>query len=104
MTCISLLVAVSLHLGLEGSYNPVHPQVRCTVNNTMAGVYYNSEDQFSSYLAQKFGVLEVGIVTGYESAKVLPMVRIIKGNWFIASAYETNPKNYGVVLGFEYKI
>ena len=29
MSCLSLLVALSLHVGLDGNYNNVHPHARC---------------------------------------------------------------------------
>ena len=32
MDCISLALAVTLHLGLAGDYNPIHPHARCDVN------------------------------------------------------------------------
>ena len=44
MNCLSLLLALSLHMGLEGDYNNIHPHVRCDINNTIAGAYYNSEE------------------------------------------------------------
>ena len=70
MSCISLLVALSLHVGLEGDYNDVHPHARCTIDNTIAGVYYNSESKIGAYIGQKFDApfnskLEIGLVTGY---------------------------------------
>ena len=43
MSCISLLVALSLHVGLEGDYNDVHPHARCTIDNTIAGVTHVDE-------------------------------------------------------------
>ena len=36
MDCLSIALAVSLHLGLAGDYNALHPHVRCDVNNTVA--------------------------------------------------------------------
>lgn len=47
MDCLSIALAVSLHLGLAGDYNSLHPHARCDVNNTVAGVYLNSEKNLS---------------------------------------------------------
>ena len=114
-TCLSLALALGFHLGLEGDYNNVHPHLRCDVNNTIAGVYYNSEENISAYVGYQFdtpldSVLEVGWVTGYSGSKqhglkIAPMLRLTKGNWYIAPAYEVNPdKNWGMTLGYEFKI
>ena len=114
-TCLSLALALGFHFGLEGDYNNVHPHLRCDVNNTIAGVYYNSEENISAYVGYQFdtpldSVLEVGWVTGYSGTKshglkIAPMIRLTKGNWYIAPAYEVNPsKNWGVTLGYEFTI
>jgi hypothetical protein len=107
MECLSLLLAASIHLGLEGNYQNIHPHVRCEVEHsffqsTVAGVYYNSESTISTYVGQKFGALEVGIVTGYSSKSILPMLRFIKNGWFISPAYESS--NWGVSIGYESKV
>ena len=108
MNCLSIALAVSLHLGLEGDYNALHPHARCDVNNTVAGVYLNSEKNLSGYVAYQFQMpydieLELGWVTGYHTDKeVAPMFRIVKDNWFITPAYETKPnENWGITVGFE---
>ena len=96
MNCFSFLVALSLHVGLEGDYNYIHPHVRCDINNnTIVGVYYNSEENISFY---------VGLVTGYSGIDIAPMIRVKKGNWFISPAYETPSNNVGVVFGYEFKL
>ena len=102
-SCLSLLVAFSMHIGLEGDYNNIHPHARCTVDNTIAGVYYNSESKVSVYIGHKFGNLEVGLVTGYSSYDIAPMIRYTKDEWFVASAYET-PDTLGLTIGYEFKI
>jgi len=108
MNCLGLFLALSMHVGLEGDYNSVHPHARCTVDNNITGLYYNSEDRISAYVGKEFqltenGKLELGLVTGYKSEDVLPMVRYKVGTWFISPAYETHNgrENYGVVLGWE---
>ena len=82
MSCIGLFLAISLHVGLEAEYNQVHPHARCTVENSIAGVYYNSEDNFSAYIGKQIqinsGFLEIGLVNGYTASKVVPMIRYKK--------------------------
>ena len=99
-TCIALSLAISMHLGLENDYNNLHPHARCSIDNTIAGVYYNSEDNISTYIGMKYDNIELGIVTGYESNDILPMIRYVNNGFFISPAYETNG-NYGVVIGIE---
>jgi hypothetical protein len=109
-SCLSLMVAMSLHVGMEGDYQSVHPHARCDVDNKIAGVYYNSEKSLSAYLGYKFDMpfdsdLEVGLVTGYTGVKVAPMVRLVKDNWYITPAYETsNGGNWGIAVGYEFKL
>jgi hypothetical protein len=108
MNCIGLFLAVSMHLGLEGDYNQVHPHARCTVENNIAGVFYNSEDKISAYIGKQFKLdeywnIELGLVTGYQSKDILPMVRYKSGRFFLSPAYEKHNgnKNYGVTVGWE---
>lgn len=107
--CLELFLAASIHMGLEGDYQNVHPHVRCEVehsffNSTITGVYYNSESTVSTYIGQKFGAVEVGIVTGYSSYSLLPFIRVKKGNWYIAPTYEKDGDNWGTLLGWETKL
>jgi hypothetical protein len=109
MNCLGLFLAVSIHLGLEEDYNNIHPHVRCTVDSYITGVYYNSEGRISAYAGKEFqltenGKLELGLVTGYKSQAILPMVRYKIGRWFISPVYEKHngEENYGVVLGWEF--
>ena len=109
MNCFSLLVALSLHIGLEGDYNNIHPHVRCDINNnTIVGAYYNSEKNISFYVGKKIPIynveLEVGLVTGYSGADIAPMLRVKRGNWFMSPAYETTSNNVGLVFGYEFKL
>ena len=110
MNCLGIMLAISMHLGLERDYNEVHPHARCTIDNTIVGLYYNSESKISSYAGYSFDLpwnvdLEVGLVTGYSGATIAPLLRIIKDNWFITPAYEIAPyKNMGLTIGYEFKI
>ena len=108
MSCLGLFLALSMHVGLEGDYNSVHPHARCTVDNSIAGVYYNSEYRISAYVGKEFqltenGKLELGLVTGYTAEDILPMIRYKVGNLFITPVFEKydNKENYGIVLGWE---
>ena len=44
MSCLSLMLALSMHIGLEGKYNSIHPHARCQKDALISGVYYNSEE------------------------------------------------------------
>ena len=100
MSCLSLLFAASLHLGLENKYNNLHPHARCQVDNLISGVYYNSEDRVSSYVGMEHNGFELGLVTGYTSEDILPMVRYKHKIFFITPAYE-NGDTYGITIGWE---
>ena len=101
MSCLSLLFAASLHLGLENKYNNLHPHARCQVDSFISGVYYNSEEKVSAYIGLEHEGWEVGLVTGYTYADVVPMIRYKKNNWFITPAIESNGRK-GIVIGFEF--
>ena len=92
-----------MHVGLENEYNSVHPHARCEINNTISGVYYNSESSLSAYIGKKYSIFEYGVVTGYSGMDLAPMIRIKKDNWFIAPAYEVEG-NVGLVIGLEFKL
>ena len=108
MSCIGLFLALSMHIGLDANYNSVHPHARCTVDNSIAGVYYNSEDRVSAYIGKQFdlakGHIELGLVSGYTATEVLPMIRYKQGNFFISPAYEKHngEENIGLVIGLEF--
>ena len=74
-TCLSLLLAASMHIGLEGKYNNIHPHARCQQDSLKSGVFYNSEQRISSYVGLQHNGFELGLVTGYTYADVVPMVR-----------------------------
>tara|TARA_B100001093_G_scaffold447561_1_gene452544 strand:- start:298 stop:612 length:315 start_codon:yes stop_codon:yes gene_type:complete len=100
LNCLQLFLALSLHLGLENDYNNIHPHARCTVDNHISGIYYNSENNISLYTGFEHNGFELGLVTGYSSNDILPMIRYKKNNWFISPAYETDG-NYGITIGLE---
>ena len=108
MSCLGLFLALSMHVGLDANYNSVHPHARCTVDNSITGVYYNSEDRVSAQIGKEFelakGHIELGLVSGYKATEVLPMIRYKQGNFFISPAYEKHngEENIGFVIGLEF--
>ena len=103
---IELALAVSLHLGLEGNYNEVHPHIRYNEQNYITGAYYNSESNISFYAGKRwkyndFG-LEAGAVTGYSAGDVIPYGRATYKNFFVAPAVEGDD-TIGTVIGYELK-
>ena len=101
MSCLSLMLAISMHIGLEGDYNNIHPHARCQVDSMISGVYYNSEEKVSAYIGLEHEGWELGLVTGYTYADIVPMVRYKKDNWFITPAIESNGRK-GIVIGLEF--
>lgn len=102
-------VAISLHLFLNGDYNPLHPYARVEADMMAAGIYLNSESTLSTYISKDFELvddyeLEVGAVTGYSDAKIMPFIRVKKDNFFIAPVQEIwhGKKNYGIVVGYQF--
>ena len=123
MNCISILLTLSLHLGMSGDFNEINPHVRCDVANSSFGVYYNSEKDISFYMSQNLRLpkseVEIGLATGYRDASVIPIVRWKKNNWFIAPMYgrtwyyteypdhtvwTKGEKDAGLIIGYEIKI
>ena len=128
MNCISILLALSLHLGLNGDYNSVHPQVKCDVGNQSYGVYYNSNKELSYFASRNLKVrnseFEYGLVTGYEGSKILPLIRfkwegkrghifltpIVSANYFITEypsgrqVITGGEKDIGLLVGYEIKL
>ncbi len=101
MSCLSLMLAISMHIGLENNYNNIHPHARCQKDVLISGVYYNSEDKISTYVGLTNQGFELGFVTGYIYSDVIPMIRYKKNNWFITPAYEKGGRK-GLVFGVEF--
>jgi hypothetical protein len=104
---IEFALALSLHLGLEGDYNEIHPHIRYNEQNYIAGVYYNSESRISFYAGKRweykdFG-LEAGAVTGYSHGDVIPYGRATYKNFYVAPALEGDD-TVGAVIGYELKL
>jgi len=101
MSCLSLMLALSIHVGLEGDYNAIHPHARCQKDALISGVYYNSEEKISAYIGLEHNGFEIGLVTGYSYDEVVPMIRYKKDNVFIAPAIEKSGRK-GLVVGLEF--
>ena len=123
MNCISILLTLSLHLGMSGDFNEINPHLRCEVANSSFGMYYNSEKNISFYMSQNLRLreseVEIGLATGYRDASVIPIMRWKKNNWFIAPMYgrtwyytkypdhtvwTKGEKDAGILIGYEIKI
>lgn len=69
------------HLGLDGKYNEVNPNVEFSYERVVAGVYHNSFSEPSAYLGytvyQGYFDLDLGVVTGYNDS-VMPYVKLEK--------------------------
>ena len=106
MDPFTLALGISLHLGFENSYNPVHPHLRYQNESFIAGVFLNSEENTSFYLGQRIEHnnlgFEFGAVTGYSTGNVLPYARATYKDFFVAPALE-NGDNLGIVIGYEFK-
>jgi hypothetical protein len=117
MEGIIFALGLSMHVGLEGDYNEVHPHVRFIEDGAIAGVYYNSVDRLSVYAGHRVDMGDAGIefalVTGYPAyGTIAPFVR---GTYdfgdnvraFVSPAVESygnNNSDIGVVFGIEFSL
>ena len=78
---VTVGIAFIDHLGLDGKYNEVNPNVEVEYNRFVAGAYHNSFSKPSVYAGytvwQGWADLDLGVVTGY-SGSVMPYVKIEK--------------------------
>lgn len=77
---IELCFAISMHIGLDDGWNDKHPCARYVADDFTIGAYLNSEFAMSVYVSHTFEYeqwfAEVGAVTGYSGADVVPMLRV----------------------------
>ena len=108
---LELCFAMTMHLGIGDGWNDLHPCARYVSEDFTIGAYLNSENTVSVYASHTFEYekwfAEAGLVTGYSSGPVIPMLRAgynITDNLsvFVSPAYEVNQGDAGVVLGAEY--
>jgi len=101
-------LALSTHIGLQGDYSSLHPYIKAENNDYIAGMYYNSEDRVSLFAGKQFVFddktsVELGLVSGYTSKDVLPMLKLNYDKFFVAPAYEEhNGKRYGTTVGVQF--
>ena len=100
-------MAMSMHIGLENNYNNIHPHARCQIDNTITGVFYNSENNISLYAGKEYALdrfvhLEIGLATGYSGGDIVPFMRYTDRGWFVSPAYEYEKENIGIVIGYEF--
>lgn len=97
-----------MHLGIGDGWDERHPCARYVADDFTIGAYLNSENATSFYLSHTFEYdewfAEIGAVTGYSGADVVPMIRVgydIADNAmvFVAPAYADG--KVGLVLGVE---
>ena len=106
---ITLSIAFTIHAGIPLDYNQVHPHIRYTSDNFVAGVYYNSVRRTSAYVGKVYPInkdtsVEVILATGY-MYPVVPNIKVTYGSFFIAPLIDTveGKVNTGIVVGTEIK-
>jgi hypothetical protein len=113
MEGIILSLGLSIHAGMQGDYNGLHPHVRFLEDGAIAGAYYNSMDRVSVYAGHRVesgaAGLEFALVTGYDELD-MPVAPYVRGTYDLgkvrAYASPTMEKynddvNLGVVFGIE---
>ena len=108
--CLAYGLALTMHLGMEGDYNDIHPFIECQYNNIVTNAYYNSMEKTTLYLGYRkqydngWG-WDLGLATGYNES-VVPTGRITYNNLFILPGVEWYDDDYqvGVVIGMEIKL
>jgi hypothetical protein len=114
MEGIIFALGLSVHGGLAGDYNSVHPHIRIVEDGAIAGAYYNSVERLSVYAGQRmefgsFGA-EFALVTGYPAFG--PIAPFIRGTYDIGDNvrmfaspavenYSDNGIDKGIVFGVE---
>ena len=115
MNCLVFLLSFTMHVGVHGDYNNIHPHLQCTKDTYIMGTYYNSEKNISYYFGKNYKLknweIDTALVTGYHDKRIQPMLRIKRNNWYLSPMYEKyypnshrEEVNYGLVIGYETKI
>jgi len=108
---IILGLALTMHLGSPNTLNETHPYVEVQHESLSLGVYYNSIEEPSFYLTYmleyKGFYAEVGAVTGYKRASVLPYGRVgynITDNIgvFAAPSVSADGKELKAIVGIDF--
>jgi hypothetical protein len=107
---LTLSLALSLHLGMDGEYNELHPHIRYQDNKFISGAYYNSLNKISLYAGIRHEINNFGIefttTTGYDNI-FSPYIRATQDvsehtRFFITGAAEN--KSIGTIIGVELSI
>lgn len=101
-------LALSAHMGFNGEYNAIHPHVRLEKDSYATGLYWNSEENLSTYLSYSFKMdkyfLEIGAVSGYSETN--PLVRagieVENFNLFVTPGFERRNDGLKLVFGVEF--
>jgi len=112
---VELSVSKTIHLGTDTEFNETHPTIRYIEDSLFIGAYHNSEGGISAMAGQRLEdpsglFMEYGIVTGYSSEPILPMLRIGQqfGSLavFIAPAGEVTSNGIKplIVIGVEFNL
>lgn len=104
-------ILLSSHLGFTHDYNAVHPHIGTYISDSwLVGAYYNSERRVSAYIANEIDLsnsfkVEIGLVTGYSTSPLQPMVKLNYKNLFVVPATEhiDSQSNVGLVVGLEWR-
>ena len=101
-------LALSLHLGLAGNFNAVHPALWLEQEGWKAGGYFNSNEEVSLFAGRRFGDspwVEAGLVSGYH-VPFLARVGVDTVDrvslWAAPAAEKDGSK--GAVIGIEVKL
>jgi hypothetical protein len=99
-------IVLSLHLGLPGEYNFVHPYVGVNYKDFIAGAYYNSNYDLSLYAGYNFDMaenisFELGVASGYDYGHLVPMIKLNYESIFIAPSVDENV--LGLVTGIDWR-
>lgn len=94
-----------MHLGMGDDYNSIHPRVQWEQDGFIAGAYLNSHTELSAFAGRRWESgdwgIEVGLVTGYNIAPVVPFVKYNWKNIWLAPAI--HQKKLRAVVGLEWK-
>ena len=105
---------LSTHIGLSGDYNEIHPNIGMYLDEEKQfsiGAFLNSESNVSAYVGYNFEFTEsisadIGLVSGYNTAPIQPMIRVNYKNFFVSPTIETydGETNPGIVFGTEWRM
>jgi len=112
-TTLTLGLAFIDHIGLEGDYHEVNPNVELSYGDFSVGVYQNSFGDPSFYVGytvyEGWFDVDVGLVTGY-SYDVMPFIKLEKDisenvSIFVTPAWSGNSASaVGVTVGVNFKV